>query len=100
MAIQSGTHLGCYQVLAPISAGGIGNHPNIASIYGLEDSSGRHALVMEWIEGPTVADRKKQGRIPIDEALRIAKQFNDTKNATVCAPHCRRATNIQEAVHR
>jgi serine/threonine-protein kinase len=51
------------------------NHPNIASIYGLEDSSTTHALVMELVEGPTLADRIKSGPIPIDETLRIAKQI-------------------------
>jgi eukaryotic-like serine/threonine-protein kinase len=51
------------------------NHPNIASIYGLEDSGATHALVMELVEGPTLADRIKSGPIPIDEALRIAKQI-------------------------
>jgi eukaryotic-like serine/threonine-protein kinase len=51
------------------------NHPNIASIYGLEDSGATHALVMELVEGPTLAERIKQGPIPIDEALRIAKQI-------------------------
>jgi eukaryotic-like serine/threonine-protein kinase len=53
------------------------NHPNIAAIYGLEDSGGSNALVMELVEGPTLADRIKQGPIPIDEALRIAKQICD-----------------------
>ena len=51
------------------------NHPNIAAIYGLEDSDGSYALVMELVEGPTLADRIKQGPIPVDEALRIAKQI-------------------------
>jgi eukaryotic-like serine/threonine-protein kinase len=51
------------------------NHSNIASIYGLEDSGATHALVMELVEGPTLADRIKQGPIPMDEALRIAKQI-------------------------
>jgi eukaryotic-like serine/threonine-protein kinase len=51
------------------------NHPNIAAIYGLEDSGSTHALVMELVEGPTLADRIKRGPIPIDEALRIAKQI-------------------------
>jgi eukaryotic-like serine/threonine-protein kinase len=53
------------------------NHPNIASIYGLEDSGSTHALVMELVEGPTLADRIKQGPIPIDESLRIARQIAD-----------------------
>ena len=51
------------------------NHPNIASIYGLEDSGATHALVMELVEGPTLAERIKCGPIPIDEGLRIAKQI-------------------------
>jgi Tol biopolymer transport system component len=53
------------------------NHPNIASIYGLEDSGATHALVMELVEGPTLADRIRSGAIPIDEALPIAKQICD-----------------------
>jgi eukaryotic-like serine/threonine-protein kinase len=51
------------------------NHPNIGAIYGLEDSEHSNALVMELVEGPTLADRIKQGPIPVDEALRIAKQI-------------------------
>jgi eukaryotic-like serine/threonine-protein kinase len=53
------------------------NHPNIASIYGLEDSGATHALVMELVEGPTLADRIEQARIPIDESLGIARQIAD-----------------------
>ena len=48
------------------------NHPNIAAIYGLERSDGQTALVMELVEGPTLADRIAQGPIPLDEALPIA----------------------------
>ncbi|MGH7118180.1 MAG: serine/threonine-protein kinase, partial [Acetobacteraceae bacterium] len=51
------------------------NHPNIAAIYGFEDSGATHALVMELVEGPTLADRIKSGPIPVDEALRIGKQI-------------------------
>ena len=51
------------------------NHPNIASIYGLEDSSKTHGLVMELVEGPTLADRIREGPIPIEEALPIARQM-------------------------
>ena len=51
------------------------NHANIATIHGLEDSGSTHALVMELVEGPTLADRIKQGLIPVDESLRIAKQI-------------------------
>ena len=51
------------------------NHPHIAAIYGLEESSSTNALVMELVEGPTLADRIATGPIPIDEALPIAKQI-------------------------
>jgi serine/threonine-protein kinase len=51
------------------------NHPNIAAIYGLERSSGMTALVMELVEGPTLADRISRGAIPTDEALPIARQI-------------------------
>jgi len=53
------------------------NHPNIASIYGLEDSGPTHALVMELVEAPTLADRIRQGPMPVDETLKIAKQMCD-----------------------
>src|SRR4029450_8671748 len=45
------------------------NHPNIAHGYGLEQSDGKLALVMELVEGPTLADRIATGAIPLDEAL-------------------------------
>jgi eukaryotic-like serine/threonine-protein kinase len=120
MAIPPGNHLGPYEILSAIGAGGMGevysardtnlgrdvaikvlpdafardaermarfqregkvlaslNHPNIAAIYGFEDSSDAHALVMELVEGPTLADRIAAGPIPIDEALRIARQIAD-----------------------
>ncbi len=51
------------------------NHPNIASIYGLEESGSVRALVMELVEGPTLSDRIKSGAVPLDEALPIAKQM-------------------------
>ena len=57
------------------------NHPNIAAIYGLEKSSGITALVMELVEGPTLADRIAQGAIPIDEALPIARQVAEALEA-------------------
>jgi Tol biopolymer transport system component len=49
------------------------NHPNIAAIYGVEDSGPRRALVMELVVGPTLADRLRRGRLPIDEALNVAR---------------------------
>ena len=53
------------QVLASL------NHPNIASIYGVED----RALILELVEGPTLADRIAQGAVPVEEALPIAQQI-------------------------
>jgi len=53
------------------------DHPNIASIYGLEDSGNTRALIMQLAEGPTLADRIARGPIPIEEALPIAKQIAD-----------------------
>jgi serine/threonine protein kinase len=57
------------------------NHPNIAAIYGLEKSGGTTALVMELVEGPTLADRIGKGPIPIGEALPIAKQMAEALEA-------------------
>jgi serine/threonine-protein kinase len=57
------------------------NHPNIAHIYGLERSEGTTALAMELIEGPTLEDRISEGRIPVEEALRIANQIADALEA-------------------
>ncbi len=51
------------------------NHPNIGGIHGLEESEGVKGLVLELIEGPTLADRIAQGAIQLDEALSIAKQI-------------------------
>ena len=69
------------QVLASL------NHPNIGAIHGFEDSGGIHALVLELVEGPTLADKlahgsglKAQG-LPIDEALAIARQICDALEA-------------------
>src|SRR5262249_21974013 len=57
------------------------NHTNIAGIYALEQSDGVRALVLELVEGPTLADRIAQGPIPVDEALRIAGQIADALEA-------------------
>ena len=45
------------------------NHPNIGSIYGLEEAEGVRALVLELVDGPTLADRIAQGLVRPDEAL-------------------------------
>ena len=57
------------QVLASL------NHPNIGAIYGFEHADGIHALVLELVDGPTLADRLAQGPIPLREALPIARQM-------------------------
>ena len=57
------------------------NHPNIGHIYGLEEADGQKALVLELVEGPTLAERIKQGPIPVDEALPIAKQIAEALEA-------------------
>ena len=59
------------QVLASL------NHPNIAHIYGVED----RALVMELIDGPTLAERIAKGPVPVEEALGIARQIADAVEA-------------------
>src|SRR5215510_9630797 len=51
------------------------NHPNVGAIHGFEDAEGRHALVLELVEGPTLADRIVHGALPLDEALPIAKEI-------------------------
>ncbi len=124
MALSAGTHLGSYEILSALGAGGMGevyrardtklnrdvaikvllpavandperlarfsreaqvlaslNHPNIAHLHGLEDSHGVRALVMELVEGPTLADRISQGAIPLDEALPIARQIAEALEA-------------------
>ena len=63
------------QVLASL------NHPGIAAIYGIEEEEGTRALVLELVEGPTLADRISKGPIPINEALPIAKQIAEALEA-------------------
>ncbi|MGE5325740.1 MAG: protein kinase domain-containing protein [Deltaproteobacteria bacterium] len=63
------------QVLASL------NHPNIAAIYGFEESTGVRALVMELVEGETIAERLKQGALPIEDALSIARQTAEALEA-------------------
>jgi serine/threonine protein kinase len=57
------------------------NHPNIAAIYGLEESEGTHFLVMELIEGQTLEDRIKTSPIPVEEALKLALQMAEALEA-------------------
>jgi Tol biopolymer transport system component len=63
------------QVLAAL------NHPNIAAIYHVEEADGASALVMELVEGEDLSQRIARGRIPLDEALPIAKQIAEALEA-------------------
>ena len=63
------------QVLASL------NHPHIAAIYGIEESAGTRALVLELVGGETLADRIARGAIPLDEALPIARQIAEALEA-------------------
>jgi serine/threonine-protein kinase len=67
------------QVLASL------NHPNIAAIYGFEESDDVRALVLELVDGPTLADRLERGPMSIDEALPTARQIADA----IAAAHAR-----------
>jgi len=57
------------------------NHTNIASIHGLEESDGTHFLILELIEGDTLADQIKRGPIPVEEALKLALQITEALEA-------------------
>jgi serine/threonine protein kinase len=57
------------------------NHPNIAAIFGLEESNGAQALVLELVDGPTLADKTALGPIPMEEALIIARQIAEALEA-------------------
>jgi eukaryotic-like serine/threonine-protein kinase len=57
------------------------NHPNIGSIYDLEDMGDESALVLEYIEGPTLAERLAQGPLSVREALAVARQVADAIGA-------------------
>ena len=125
MTLAAGTHLGSYEVFAPIGAGGMGevykahdnklgrnvatkllpetfahdpdrlsrfqreakilaslNHPNIATIYGLEQSNGTSYLVMELVSGETLQERiRRDGPVPVEEALTIAVQIAEALEA-------------------
>ena len=124
MALESGTSLGHYEVIAKIGEGGMGevyrardttldrdvalkvvpeaftsdparlarfereakilaslNHPNIAAIHGFEEAGGIKALVLELVEGPTLAERIAQGPIAVDEAIAIASQIAEALEA-------------------
>ncbi len=53
------------------------NHPNIATIHGLEQAEGKRFLVMELVEGEALAQRIAKGPLPVDEALEVCRQIAD-----------------------
>jgi eukaryotic-like serine/threonine-protein kinase len=57
------------------------NHPRIGAIYGVEEAEGVRALVLELIEGSTLAERLAEGRLPVAEALPIARQIAEALEA-------------------
>jgi serine/threonine protein kinase len=57
------------------------NHPHIAQIYAFEDSGGTHALVLEFVDGPTLTDRLADGPMSLEEALPLAKQMAEALEA-------------------
>ena len=57
------------------------NHPHIAHMYGAEEQNGTRALVMELVEGETLAERLVRGAIPLDDTLAMAQQIADALNA-------------------
>ena len=57
------------------------NHPNIAAIHGFEEDNGTHFLVLELVEGDTLADQIKRGPIPVEESLKLALQIAEALEA-------------------
>ena len=57
------------------------NHPNIASIHGFEESDGVQAIILELVEGATLAERIQEGPIPVDEAVSLARQIAEALEA-------------------
>jgi Tol biopolymer transport system component/predicted Ser/Thr protein kinase len=57
------------------------NHPHIAALYGMEEAAGQHFLVMELVEGETLAERLARGPMPVEEVLAIARQIAEALEA-------------------
>ncbi len=124
MSLKANTHLGPYEIVAPLGAGGMGevyrardtkldrdvaikvlpdtfardperiarfqreakvlaslNHPNIAAIYGFEELEGKRFLVLELVEGETLAERLHGGALAVDEALDVCKRIAEALEA-------------------
>ena len=57
------------------------NHPNVATLYGMEEADGRHFLVMELVEGHTLAEHVAEGPIPLERALAVGRQVAEALEA-------------------
>jgi eukaryotic-like serine/threonine-protein kinase len=57
------------------------NHPNIGAVYGVEEAEGLRAIVLELVEGDTLADRLQRGPVPVGEALNLARQIVEALDA-------------------
>src|SRR5262245_2395249 len=57
------------------------NHPHVAALFGMEEADGRHFLIMEFVDGETLADRLSRGPMPVDSALRVARQITEALEA-------------------
>src|SRR5258708_2065254 len=57
------------------------NHPRIAAIHGMEESGGTQFLVLEYVPGPTLAERLRRGRLPLREAMQVGKQIAEALEA-------------------
>src|SRR6187549_3143093 len=57
------------------------NHPHIAALYGMEESNGQHFLVMELVEGETLAERLQRGPMPVTDTLKVAHQIAEALEA-------------------
>ena len=78
-------------------------HPHIATIYGVEEADGISALALELVDGETLAHRIARGRLPVDEALRIARQIAqalETAHEHVPAEAARGSAAARRAAHR
>ena len=71
------------------------NHPNIASIHGLEESGGTKFLVLELVEGNTLADRIKAGPMPVEESLKLALQIAEPRVRRLCL-QCREKLTLRQ----
>jgi serine/threonine protein kinase len=101
MTMKPGTRLGPYEAIASIGAGGMGevwgakdtrldrevksisqlNHPHVCAPYDVGEASGVHDLVMELLEGESLAERVKKGPLPLTDVLKFGRQIASALDA-------------------